>query len=603
MSLRLGAAAAAAALFACALAAPAADAATVKLYGRVASGDVAIAKSAITIYAAGSGSPRVLARATTNAVGNFGVRYEAPGAGEVVYAVADGGSVRGHRPNGAIRLLTVIAGSPQYAQINELTTVAGAYALAQFLDGKQVSGPQPGLPNAAATFFNLASSEGAPGDVIGLPPNGDKTEALATLGSLADLLSGCVRNAKTCDALFKAAKPAGGAKPKNTLAAAHAIALDPGGNPAGLFALLPSTTPYAPVLASAPAAWTIALKYTAGGFDGPGAMAFDKSGNVWVTNNFMPPATTASNRLSVLSPTGRPIFGSPITSGGLDGTGWGIAVTEKGRVWVGNYHGGSMSEFTNLGKPATAGAFARKQLDETQGLAVDFDGNVWASSNGNDRVVRFAGGDRSRIKVFTAGGIEKPFGISVDAAGNIFVANAGKHGSVSKLNGKGNPYKGSPFKLATPSSPKGMAVDRAGNVWVADFLADAVHVLDNDGAELPFAPIGATTLDGAWGLALDGDENVWVASFLLKRLTKLCGRHVETCPPGSKMGDVISPPGGFRSEGFQHLTGVSVDSSGNLWVANNWATLKPISGGDGLVSIIGIAAPVKTPLIGPPQRP
>ena len=57
----------------------------------------------------------------------------------------------------------------------------------------------------------------------------------------------------------------------------------------------------------------------------------------------------------------------------------------------------------------------------------------------------------------------------------------------------------------------------------------------------------------------------------------------------------------MTNSGSGNLTGVSVDSSGNLWVANNWKTLDPVAGGDGLVALIGAAVPVKTPLIGPPR--
>jgi hypothetical protein len=48
---------------------------------------------------------------------------------------------------------------------------------------------------------------------------------------------------------------------------------------------------------------------------------------------------------------------------------------------------------------------------------------------------------------------------------------------------------------------------------------------------------------------------------------------------------------------------VQIDASGNVWVANNLKRIAPTVGGDGLVEFIGLAAPVKTPLIGPPQRP
>jgi len=48
---------------------------------------------------------------------------------------------------------------------------------------------------------------------------------------------------------------------------------------------------------------------------------------------------------------------------------------------------------------------------------------------------------------------------------------------------------------------------------------------------------------------------------------------------------------------------VQVDQSGNVWAANNWAQVLPTIGGDGLVEFIGAGAPVRTPLIGPPEPP
>jgi hypothetical protein len=79
---------------------------------------------------------------------------------------------------------------------------------------------------------------------------------------------------------------------------------------------------------------------------------------------------------------------------------------------------------------------------------------------------------------------------------------------------------------------------------------------------------------------------------------------VANCPAGSKTGDPISPRlHGFTNGGLQHVTAVQVDASGNAWVANNWAQISPIVGGDGLVEFSGAAAPVATPMSGPPRRP
>jgi len=104
--------------------------------------------------------------------------------------------------------------------------------------------------------------------------------------------------------------------------------------------------------------------------------------------------------------------------------------------------------------------------------------------------------------------------------------------------------------------------------------------------------------------ALDPVANVWVASFINQKVTELCGRVVANCPPGAKTGDPISPSvDGYTNGGLQHVTAVQVDASGNVWAANNWQTVAPIVGGNGLVEYIGAAAPVRTPLIGAPERP
>jgi hypothetical protein len=49
------------------------------------------------------------------------------------------------------------------------------------------------------------------------------------------------------------------------------------------------------------------------------------------------------------------------------------------------------------------------------------------------------------------------------------------------------------------------------------------------------------------------------------------------------------------------LTGIAIDPAGNVWVPNNWKRVPDLAnpGGDGMIVFVGVAAPVKTPLIGP----
>jgi hypothetical protein len=61
-------------------------------------------------------------------------------------------------------------------------------------------------------------------------------------------------------------------------------------------------------------------------------------------------------------------------------------------------------------------------------------------------------------------------------------------------------------------------------------------------------------------------------------------------------------------------TDIDIDPAGNVWVMNNWQdidscigrpdeALSTRCGGQGVVVFYGIAKPVRTPLIGPVQRP
>jgi len=95
-------------------------------------------------------------------------------------------------------------------------------------------------------------------------------------------------------------------------------------------------------------------------------------------------------------------------------------------------------------------------------------------------------------------------------------------------------------------------------------------------------------------------------------ITQQCGVRIETCPPGFKTGDSISPHGGYIG-GLQIITDVAIDPAGNVWVANNWSrpdegfkdvpdeALSTRFGGNGAVVFFGLATPVRTPLIGPVQ--
>lgn len=78
---------------------------------------------------------------------------------------------------------------------------------------------------------------------------------------------------------------------------------------------------------------------------------------------------------------------------------------------------------------------------------------------------------------------------------------------------------------------------------------------------------------------------------------------LANCPPGTGTGQPISPPMGYGFNGLTRNTGIQIDPSGNVWIANNWKNF-PLPdknpGGYQMVVYIGLAGPLRTPLIGPP---
>ena len=139
----------------------------------------------------------------------------------------------------------------------------------------------------------------------------------------------------------------------------------------------------------------------------------------------------------------------------------------------------------------------------------------------------------------------------------------------------------------------------------------AVVVLRPDGTRVR-PPVFGHGIVVPWAIAIDGNDHIWVSNFSNPPdpIAELCGYRTETCPPGMKMGDPISPPGGFVGGGMQMHVDIAIDPAGDVWVGNNWqdwqAGLRRVdeaqstlAGGQGLVVFYGMAKPVRTPLIGP----
>ncbi|MEW2160767.1 NHL repeat-containing protein [Streptomyces sp. NPDC007189] len=602
--------------------ASASGAAPIAVQGTVTGAGKPLQGSQVTLMAGSRSGVRKLGQGTTDAHGTFRITYTRPADG-VVYAEATVGrahrlrlrSVVGFGTGGGVAERTV-----SKVTVNELTTVAATYALAQFSDQRGISGPGPGLQNAAATSFNLADP--ATGKAGG-PLTGDSanSETLATQNTLANLVSLCVTDNARCDKLVHLATPRGAARPADTVQAILNLVRNPTQSPGGLQALARTATVFTPALTAAPKDWVLAVRYTASELYAAGRIALDAKGNVWATNNWKPGTRDPNPYVTVLDPTGRPTLGSPISGGGMKTGAWGLAIDHDGSVWAPSYGGNAMSKYSFSGKPLSpSSGWKDGGLVKPQGVAVDQRGNVWIANSyglkgkpGVGSVVVYPHGDPSKAISITDKSFNHPFAVQIDGQGRAWVTNS--HLSFKELMESRRPSKvggsvtviGPDFKPIASTNdsslqaPVGLALDSKGNAWTVNFFSSAVTEIQPNGTVAGVYQLPKKVVP--WSVAIDGQDRVWVAGFGDSSVSLLCGVNTAACPSGASTGTVLSPAQGFRNKAIQHLTAVQIDSSGNAWVANNWAKIVPPTGGVGLVELVGAASPVCTPLTPLPVRP
>jgi hypothetical protein len=609
------------------------------LSGVVLSATAPVEDYTVTLYATnGAGDPLFLGVDQTGADGGYHIDYQAPADGAVVYVLAEGPPFAG-----AAALASVLGVAPVSATavINERTTVATAYALAQFTEVSAVSGAYPGLQNAARMARNLADPiTGEIGSVLAAPPNGSETSTLRTFNSLANALRACVVDVSHCATLDAVAQLASGGQPINSFQALVDIARNPGPGADLLFDLSRAVPPlFEPARAEAPSAWTLALSFVGDGMTmaGPGNFAVDHLGNLWVANNYeynpdVEVPVCGSDLVLQFTPTGQYVQGSPWTGGGLSGAGFGIDIDPYGDVWVGNFgfaaaapgcpadeqpaHN-SVSQFRPDGtavSPEGTG-YTQGGVSWAQATVSDRSGNIWIANCGNDSVTVYPGGDPGQARQLTDIGLIKPFGIDHNSAGLAFVS-ALDSDNVALIGPDFVPLPGSPLTGGGLDNPMGVVVDSSDYVWVSNsgFVSlpcPAVKGSTSAGGSLTLISPDFTLtnfvgggLTIPWGNTVDGDDNVWVANFGGKRLSAFCGTRPETCPAGLRTGDPISPDEtGYDFDGLVRNTGVAVDQSGNVWLANNWKEipLQTNPGGYEIVAFVGLAAPKSVPA--PIDRP
>jgi sugar lactone lactonase YvrE len=194
----------------------------------------------------------------------------------------------------------------------------------------------------------------------------------------------------------------------------------------------------------------------------------------------------------------------------------------------------------------------------------------------------------------------QPFGVALDTSGNLFVADKNNH-VIREITSGGvvTTFAGTAGSFGTADGtgadarfnlPTGVAVGSGGNVYVADTNNNTIRVISSQGAVTTLAGMagtdgsidgtgGAALLNQPHGIAVDSSGNIYVADFGNNMIRKVTQSGVVTTLAGVAAATTITNttgapanPGHADGTGtaasFNQPTGIAIDGSGNLYVAD-----------------------------------
>ncbi len=248
---------------------------------------------------------------------------------------------------------------------------------------------------------------------------------------------------------------------------------------------------------------------------GVAAVATDASGNVYI-------ADPANNRV-VMSPAGG---GAQTTVGtGLKAPN-GVAVDPAGDVFISDSGNNRILEVAAVTGTQTV---LTTNVLQPQGIALDNLNNLYVADTGNSRIVEIAAFGEfpaAPLLAYTNSlAMKTPVAVAVDKNNNVFVADSSNPlGLIEILAGGGDfqPVPGGStlsapatvvsFGIAAVQKPNGVAIDGAGDIYVSDAQAKTVQMIPSAaGPGSEPVTLNFPGLTSPAGLALDTAGNVYVA--------------------------------------------------------------------------------------------
>lgn len=278
----------------------------------------------------------------------------------------------------------------------------------------------------------------------------------------------------------------------------------------------------------------------------------------------------------------------------------GFTHTAKGQI-ISTFAGSKVAGYAGDGGPASSA-----QLNRAVSLAADGEGNIYLADYYN-HVVRKINKDGIITTVAgnhtmgysgdggpaTAAKLHGPWGIAIDADGNIFIADKYNHavrrvstaGTITTVAGNGTPGYSGDGAAATAARlyrPLGLCLDNKGNLYVADNSNTVVRKITPDGIISTFAgnnkagsggdggPATAASLRNVRAVAADATGNIYISDTWNSIIRKVDAKGIISTFAGYRVPGSRGDGGPATLACLHYPVGITTDADGSLYIADNF---------------------------------